>query len=273
MPHRTRSDYTLSHVNREEAPGRDRAWTTTDVRPRVGPVSARPGLSPAIEIVQTSPTPTDGPSPVFQNIREADRRHVRDAIYVDGEHASVTMWEGQSSRKSERSDRPSTAPGGPLRRSELPSKRARDASASPRVYQSSLPGVPEVHVPDTYSIAAPHLQYTTISPLDSTSSLEIDIGEPLTRVTTEPLGSTPSAVDLHNLHFAGSRDLENFSHIPHGAHLDNGRAHGLDSTRDVNADKSWRVLGLEEPSPLTDTSKPSPTRSGKITGFLSRLKR
>ena len=277
MPHRTRSDNTLPHVNREEVPGRDRAWTTTDVGPRVDPVSVRPDLSPAIEFVQTSPTPTDGPSPICQNLGQEDRRYVRDAIYMENEQASVMMWEQQSSRKSNRPNRPSTAPlssSGPSKRPEPPRKRTRDASASPRVYQSSLPGVPEVHVQGTDLMAASHLQQTIetkVFPLDSpTSSLEIDMGEPLTRITTEPMEITPSAVDLHNLHFASRVELDHFSHAPRGIRIDNSGIRGYHSARGMSADKSWRFFSVDAPS---DTAISSPTRAKKITGFFSRLKR
>ena len=280
MPHRTRSDHTLPHVNKEEVPGRDRAWTTTDVRPRIGPVSARPELSPAIEIVQTSPTPTEGPSPVRQNMGQEDRSYVRDAIYLEDEHTSAMMWEQQTSKKSKRSNRPSTAPlltsSGPSKRPDPPSKRTRDASASPRVYQASLPGVPEVHVQSTDPMVASQQTITTeVSLLDSpTSSLEVDIGEPLTRITTEPLGATPSAVDLHNIHIARSRDLDNLSYTPQGIPMDNSSIHGYNSVRGMNADKSWRLPGVDPPSPpSSDASKSSPTRTKKITGFFSRLKR
>lgn len=278
MPHRTRSDYTLPHVNREEVPGRDRAWTTTDVRPRIGPVSARSQLLPAIEIVQTSPTPTEGPSPVRQNMGQQGRSYVRDAIYVEDEHTSVMMWEQQASKKSKRSNRPSTAPllssSGLSTRPEPPSKRTRDASASPRVYQASLPGVPELQGTDPMTASHPQLTITTeVSLLDSpTSSLEVDIGEPLTRITTEPLGTTPSAVDLHNIHIAKSRDLENISCAPQGIHMDTSGIHGHDSVRGMNADKSWRFLGVDAPSPA-DAARSSPIKAKRITGFFSRLKR
>jgi hypothetical protein len=53
------------------------------------------------------------------------------------------------------------------------------------------------------------------------------MGEPLTRITTEPLGTTPSAVDLHNLHIARSRELENLSYMPQGIHIDNSGIHGF----------------------------------------------
>lgn len=278
MPHRTRSDYTLPHINKEEVLGRDRAWTTIDVRSRVGPTSARSELSPAIEIVQTSPTPTEGPSPVRQN---PDRSYVRDAIYVEDEHTSIMMWEQHASGKSKRSNRPSTAPllssSGPSKRPEPSSKRTRDASASPRVYQASLPGVPEVHVQGTESMPVSHLQQTVateISALDSpTSSLGVDIGEPLTCITAEPLGTTPSAVDLHNIHIARSRDLENLSYTPQGIHMDSSGIHDYGSVRGMNADKSWRLLGVDEPGSPADATKSSPTRAKKITGFFSRLKR
>lgn len=270
MPHRTRSDLALNlHVSREEVPGRDRAWTTTDVRPRITPLSTRPGLSPAIEIVQTSPTPTEGPSPVRQNMEQD--RNVRDAIYVEDEHASVMVWERRSG-KSKRSNRPSTAPlspSGPSQRPEPPSKRGRDASASPRVYQSSLPGLPEIHAQGTTSMAAPHLQ--KVFPPDSpTSSLEVEMGEPLARIATEPMGPTPSAVDLHNFHMARSRELESLSYMPQGIHGATSGIHGYDSTIE---DRSWRGLGFDAPRPPTDTARSSPTRAKKITGFFSRLKR
>ena len=272
MPHRTRSDNTLPQVNKEEAPGRDRAWTTTDVRPRINPVSVRTELSPTIEIVQTSPTPTNGPSPVRQNM---DRSNVRDAIYVEDEHASVVMWEQQSSKQSKRSNRPSTAPllsSGPYRAPERPSKGTRDAPASPRLYQSSLPGVPEVHATSKDPMAASHPQQsieTTISSLDSpTSSVDIDVGEPLMRITTEPLEMTPSAVDLHNLHFNMSGELDNLSYMPQGVRIDNGGTYGFNGARGFGADKSWGILG-----PPTDTMKSSPTKAKRITGFFSRKKR
>jgi len=280
MPHRTRSDNTLPQVNKEEVPGRDRAWTTTDVRPRINPVSVRPELSPMIEIVQTSPTPTNGPSPVRQNMGHEDRRYVRDAIYVEDEHAGVVMWEQQSSRQSKRSNRPSTAPllsSGPYKAPERPSKSTRDASASPRLYQSSLPGVPEVHLTSTDAMAASHPQQsieTTVSSLDSpTSSVEIGMGEPLMRITTEPMEMTPSAVDLHNLHFNMSGELENLSYMPQGVRIDNSGSYGFNGARGVGADKSWGILGFEPPSPPTDTMKSSPAKAKRITGFFSRKKR
>jgi hypothetical protein len=281
MPHRTRSHHNLPQVNKEEVPGRDRAWTTTDVRPRIGPVSARPELSPAIEIVQTSPTPTEGPSPVRQNMRQEDRNQVRDAIYIQDKNTDLRMWEGQSSRKFQRSNRPSTAPPSPSEPSKRPeplSKRARDASASPRVYQASLPGVPEIHVQSTGPVMAPHFQQTIqteVSPLDSpSSSLEVDIGEQLRGVTREPLalGETPSAVSLHNLHIAKSREQEIFAYMPpQGVGVNNNRTYGFDSARGMHVDKSRRLLGIDAPSPSGDKS--SPTRAKKITGFFSRLKR
>ena len=275
MPHRTRSDNTLPQVNKEEAPGRDRAWTTTDVRPRINPVSVRTELSPTIEIVQTSPTPTNGPSPVRQKMGHEDRSYVRDAIYVEDEHASVVMWEQHSSRQSKRSNRPSTAPllsSGEYKAPERPSKGTRDAPASPHLYQSSLPGVPEVHATGTNPMVASHPQQsieTTVSSLDSpTSSVDIDMGEPLMRITTEPLEMTPSAVDLHNLHFNMSGELENLSYMPQGVRIDNGGTYGFNGARGLGTDKSWGILG-----PPADTIKSSPTKARRITGFFSRKKR
>ena len=280
MPHRTRSDYTLPNVNREEVPGRDRAWTTADIRTPIGPVSVRPALSPTIEIVHTSPTPTDGRSPVRQNMGQEDRSYVRDAIYVEDEHASVMMRQQQSSGKSKRSNRPSTAPlssSVPFERPERPRKNTRDASASPRLYGSSLPGVPEVHLPGIDPVAASHLQQTiqtNVSPLDSpTSSVEIDMGEPLTRITTEPLEFTPSAVDLHNLHFTRSGELEDLSYMPQAARIDNSGTYGFNGAQGMSADKSWRVLGLHARSPPSDTMKSSPPKAKKIAGFFSRKNR
>jgi hypothetical protein len=279
MPHRTRSDNALPHVNREEVPARDRAWTTTDVRLRVSPVSVQSELSPTIEIVQTSPTPTDGPSPVRQNMGQEDRRYVRDAIYVEDEHASVMMWEQQSSRQSKRPKRPSTAPllssGSPSRGPERPSKSTRGAPASPRLHQSSLPGVPEVLVTGSDPMAASHLQQTmqtTVSTLDSpTSSVEIDMGEPLGRITTEPLEMTPSAVDLHNLHFNMSGELERLSYSPQGVRIDNSGTYGFNGARGgMNADKTRRVFGRDAPSPPADTMKLSPTKAKRITGFFRK---
>lgn len=277
MPHRTRSDNTLPQVN---IPARDRSWTTNDVRPRISPVSGRSELSPTIEIVQTSPTPTDGPSPVRQNMGQEDRFNVRDAIYVEDELASVAMWEQQSSRPSRRSNRPSTAPllsSGPSNVPERPSKGTRDTAASPRLYQSSLPGVPEVHATSTDPMVASHLQQsiqTPVSSLDSpTSSVEIDMGEPLMRITTEPLEMTPSAVDLHNLHFTMGGELESLSYMPHGVRIDTSGTFGFSAARTLAADQSWRILGRETPSPPVDTMKSSPTKAKRITGFFSRKKR
>lgn len=278
MPHRTRSDNALPQLNRE---GRDRAWTTTAIGLGSSPVSVRPELSPTIEIVQTSPTPTDGPSPVRQNMGQEDRRYIRDAIYVEDEHASVMVWEQQSSRQSKRSNRPSTAPllsSGPSKSPEQPSKSTRDAPASPRLYQSSLPGVPEVHVTGTDPMVESPLQQAiqmTASRLDSpTSSVEIYMGEPLTRITTEPLEMTPSAVDLHNLHFTMSRGLGGLSYTPHGVRIDNSGTYDFNGARGgMNADKTWRVLGPDESSLPADTMKSSPTKARRITGFFSRKKR
>lgn len=276
MPHRTRSDNTLPQVNREEAPGRDRAWTTTDIRPRISPVSIQTELSPTIEIVQTSPTPTDGPSPVRQNM---DRSYVRDAIYVEDENASVMMWEQQSSRQSKRSKRPSTAPllsSAPSRGPERPSKSTRGAPASPRLHhQSSLPGVPEVHVTGSDPMMTSHLQQTvhaTVSSLDSpTSSIETDMGEPLTRITTEPLEMTPSAVDLHNLHFTMSGELEGLSYTPHGVRIDNSGTYGFNGDRGgMSVERTWRVLGRDGPSPSADTMKSSSIKAKRITGFFRK---
>lgn len=274
MPHRTRSDNALPQVNRE---GRDRAWTTTDVRPRASPVSVRPELSPTIEIVQTSPTPTDGPSPVRQNMGQEDRRYVRDAIYVEDEHASVMVWEQQTSRQSKRPNRPSTAPllsSGPPKSLERPSKSTRDAPVSPRLHQSSLPGVPEVHVTGTDPmVESPLIQTTASLPDSPTSSVEMDMGEPLMRITTEPLAMTPSAVDLHNLHFTMGR-VESLSYTPQGVRIDNSGTYDFNGARGgMNADKTWRVLGFDESSPPTDTMKSSPTKAKRITGFFSRKKR
>ncbi|KAG8803645.1 hypothetical protein FRC17_006143, partial [Serendipita sp. 399] len=72
----SKSDLALgSYVNKDDLQGRERAWTTTDVRPRLGPATtsrpstagAKPSENPGnggltIDIIQTMPTPTDGAS-------------------------------------------------------------------------------------------------------------------------------------------------------------------------------------------------------------------
>jgi hypothetical protein len=305
----SKSDLALgSHVNKDDLQGRERAWTTTDVRPRVGPPGAsRPstaGAKPSqnkdgltIDIIQTIPTPTDGPVTPLRNASpmppspasdrqslQSRRRCASNPLRIDAKGAqekalSNDSYDGHSK------DSPSI-----VSHSQHSHSRPRKPS-TPTGAKGEPPSILLHRITTTPPNVAPVANLgapsgTPFSSFLSVSSGGNDVPESPSPTHTMPVPTLPSAVDLHNMHVSRAKEeakklLEgegdgmpagNWKSATAGERrLGLGSGHrndfGYDSVRSFNEEKGGEKLWQP---PTSDTGK---STKSKLGGLFSRLKR
>lgn len=223
----SKSDFALnSYINKDDLLGRERAWTTTEVRPRVGPSAptrpstATTGREPTrqnnthltIDIIQTAPTPTDapttplkgnpsvGPSPAGdrgESIRHR-RRCSSTPLTIDAKMAQEKVKEDSSGgspsqqnrqRSTSRTRKPPTPTGSKGDQSVLLHRVTTTTPPSP---------LPPITSPVPSSNEAPFASYNSFSSGGHASAENI--------LPTTPVPHLPSAVDLHNMHISRARE-------------------------------------------------------------------
>lgn len=214
----SKSDLGLnSHINKDDLQGRERAWTTTDVRPRIGPqVVSRPstaGAKPAdsqrpggltIDIVQTMPTPTDGRTPLEDTSpivppspdgRRPDsiqsrRRMNSNQLRID---SKVAQEQSHLNESSEEAGRPRSA--------SRPRKPSTPTGSGSRSEHSVLiTRVTPPVAPPVIALVPPRDPYNSFLSVGSDhEGSESPVSPSAPPEPVPALPSIPSAVDLHNM--------------------------------------------------------------------------
>lgn len=233
----SKSDLALgSHVNKDaiardiDLQGRERAWTTTEVRPRAGPNSvSRPSTAGSklgggltIEITQTMPTPTDGPTPLRghspmdtsskerpdQETIQSRRRTPSLPLRID---AQVAQHRSRSSESSENGPPPPPSPNtqADSRRQRSSPKQRRVATPTKeqttillhRITPTPPTGTPAISlVPPSENPGFASFLSVSSGAQDSPTSAESPV-HPMA-----PVPALPSAVTLHNMHVMRARE-------------------------------------------------------------------
>ncbi|CAG8741481.1 13793_t:CDS:1, partial [Acaulospora colombiana] len=229
----SKSDLALgSHVNKDDLQGRERAWTTTDVRPRVGPTgSSRPSTAGAkptqnkdgltIDIIQTMPTPTDGPVTPLRNPSpippsptsdrqslQSRRRCASNPLRIDAKGAqekalSNDSYDGHSKESpsiASHSDKPSQQSHSRPRKPSTPTGAKGEPSS---VLLHRITTTPP-NVAPVINLVAP--SGTPFTPFLSVSSNGNEAPESPSPTHSMPVPNLPSAVDLHNMHLLRAKE-------------------------------------------------------------------
>lgn len=216
----SKSDLALgSHINKDDLQGRERSWTTTDVRPRVGPATpSRPSTAGAkvpsttIDIIQTGPTPTEKedsplkkatpPSPVSftqnehprQETLQSRRRCSSSPLKIDAKTAQEKALVKRSQDDMTRASPTATSPRQPRQRS---TSRPRKPTTPTKDQTSASHKVPSPNTNPTISVV-PASETPFASFLSVSSNGSQDTGDNNPPPPPAPVPALPSAVSLHN---------------------------------------------------------------------------
>ena len=247
----SKSDLALgSHVNKDaiyrdiDLQGRERAWTTTDVRPRVGPSSvSRPSTAGSklggngnngsggngngngngnggltIEITQTMPTPTDGATPLRghspmepspkerqeQDTIQSRRRTASGPLRID---AQVAQERSRSKESSESGPQPSPKTQSDGHRQRSGSKPRRAGTPTKEQTTILLHRITPTPPTGTPAISVvPPTENPGFSSFLSVSSGAQDSPVESPVQPMAPVPALPSAVSLHNMHVMRARE-------------------------------------------------------------------